>query len=115
MFGLSLSPLFYFGAVVAVLSGLYWVHDKIGDVREAEVHAAYKRAADWKNRDLGASNVNEERAFALMEGALKSAVEAAQKVQGSCQATPARCVRARTEGRCQTLRPYYAAGCCYRS
>lgn len=90
MFGLSLSPLVYFGALVAVLSGLYWLHDHIGDVREEQVHAAYRLAADWKNRDLKATNLHEERAFALMEAALSQAVESASHVKvvkGRCEAT----------------------------
>lgn len=88
MLGISLSPLVYFGAAAAVVAGLWWAHDAIGDAREEQVHASYQKAADWKNRDLRAANLHEERAYALMEGALAKAVEGAAHVKGTCQATP---------------------------
>lgn len=87
MLGIALTPIAYAAAVAAVLGGLYFVHDWIGDVREEQVHASYRKAAQAKNHGLAANNLNEERAYALMEAALAGAVESASHVKGKCEAT----------------------------
>jgi heme exporter protein D len=41
-FSISLSPLVWLGMVAAILAGLLWIVDEIGDRREAKVVARYE-------------------------------------------------------------------------
>jgi len=89
MFGLSLSPLVYFGAIAAVIGGLWWAVDKIGDHREELVHARYAEAARQKNAVLRQANTESERVEAVLEAMVAAALAEAKTATGtSCPASP---------------------------
>jgi hypothetical protein len=87
---MRLDAVLQIAAGVAVLAGLWWLVDVIGDVREAKVHARYAAAAEATNLDLQAFNTEDERVSAVAEALRAKAVAEALKVKGDkCHATKA--------------------------
>ena len=83
------SPLVWLGIIGAVLAGLFFIVDAIGDRREAQVRAEYAEAARKKNIEIGQFNSADDAVAALVDAALKDRLAAAGQIAGACPATAA--------------------------
>jgi len=78
--GALLQPFVTFGIVGAVLAGLWFAVDQIGNVREREVRAEFDRAALEKNVDIAGYNSAAEALDAVIAAKVSEALAAAGKV-----------------------------------
>lgn len=67
---------------IAALGGLYWFIDAVGDIRVANVHAQYAKAADLTNADVAAFTDEDEKVAAVAEAMRGRALAAARAVAG---------------------------------
>lgn len=71
----------------AILTGLFWLVDQIGDRREKKVRAEYAEAARRTNVDIAAYSTADDAVAAIAEAARVKAVEAARSVASANAAT----------------------------
>lgn len=89
---ISLLALRFIGVVVAVslgLGALWWLADKIGDIREAQVRAKIEQAINITNKATDAANGADEETLALAEKLRLAALESAMKLprKSQCELT----------------------------
>lgn len=83
-----MQPVFLVVVITAIIGGLYWVADAIGDHREASVRAEYTEAARKKNVAIEHYNTAQEALDAVIDAKVQEALAAAKAVPSELHYTP---------------------------
>ena len=83
----NFAPWLWATVAFAVLGGVYWVADKVGDARVAGCHSGYAAAAGVVNEDLDAHATEEAKVAAVRAALVRKALTEAGQVAGKAPAT----------------------------
>ena len=75
MFGFSLAPAIYAALAAAIMIAVYYVTDKVGDYREAQVYERINKAIEGFNQETSAEAKHDAQALAVAEKARAKALE----------------------------------------
>ena len=85
MLPFRIMPIVYLAAALAGGTALYWLADKIGDIREAQVRDRIERAIQVTNGETQSANESDEETLALAAKMRLAALAAALKLPRKTQ------------------------------